>query len=247
MRRYEDVRSYERLGLSRSTINNIILNVYGRVLAHLSIQIVRSKKLTILIDGTTDRKQRSPLAIQMTGIDPMNNNEHWFLFSFFVTSLSLSLVNNTHGILPFRSYPLSFCEPGDHTGITQCKVIVEMLDDISMLAGHTRKLTLLDIDAIVFDSTSSNTGLDKGLAGCILKRRKELYDVGHHEGDPPELIIHKCEDHVLNLISSDYEKVLIQNSPSVQVSSKHRATDVVQFIIAKVYFFIIIIVNNFFI
>jgi hypothetical protein len=82
MSKYEDVAAYERLGLSRSTINQIILNVYGRVLKHISIQIVRSKKLTILIDGTTDRKNRSPLAIQMTGIDPENHNEKWFAFFF---------------------------------------------------------------------------------------------------------------------------------------------------------------------
>ena len=156
-------------------------------------------------------------------------------FSFSKTT---SLFINTHIIFPFRSYPLSFCEPGDHTGITQCQVIAEMLGDISTLAGHTPKLTLLDLDAIVFDSTSGNTGLDKGLAGCIIKGRRALHCTAGYEGDPPNLIVHKCEDHILNLISCDYEKVLIEKSPSLRVSSKHRATDVVQFIIAKVGFFL---------
>ena len=109
--------------------------------------------------------------------------------------------------------------------MTQCQVIAEMLEDISILAGRTPVLTLLDIDAIVFDSTSSNTGLDKGLAGCILKRRKELYYSAGHEGEPPVFIIHKCEDHVLNLMSSDYEKLLIKNSPTLMISNKHRTNN----------------------
>jgi hypothetical protein len=113
-----------------------------------------------------------------------------------------------------------------------------MLDDISTLAKHSPKLTLLDLEAIVFDSTSSNTGLDKGLAGCLIARRKILHHELKIQGDPPKLIIHKCEDHILNLISSDYERELIRNSPSLEVSKKHRATDVVQYIVAKVFLFI---------
>jgi hypothetical protein len=111
-----------------------------------------------------------------------------------------------------------------------------MLEQISILAGYTPTLTLLDIDAIVFDSTSSNTGLHFGLSGCINKKRKELYSAGGREGEPPELVIHKCEDHILNLISSDYEKKLIKESPALTISTKHRATDVVQFLVAKVCF-----------
>jgi hypothetical protein len=116
-----------------------------------------------------------------------------------------------------------------------------MLDDISTLAGHTPKLNLLSLDAIVFDSTGSNTGMKHGLAGCIVKGRKELYCAAGFLGEPPKFIIHKCEDHILNLISSDFEKELITLSPSLKVSTKHRATDVVQYIIAKVFFFIFFI------
>jgi hypothetical protein len=56
-------------------------------------------------------------------------------------------------------------------------------------------------------------------------------------GDPPTLRIHNCEDHVLNLMSKDYENELAKNSkPHLLLGKgkKHRATDVVQFIIAKV-------------
>jgi hypothetical protein len=118
----------------------------------------------------------------------------------------------------------------------QCQLIVDMLEDISTLAGHIPKLTLLDLDAIVFDSTGSNTGRKTGLAGCIVNGRQELWKKLGHQDDAPEFIIHKCEDHILNLISVDYEKALIHHSSSLTVSNKHRATDVVQYIIAKVFF-----------
>jgi hypothetical protein len=111
-----------------------------------------------------------------------------------------------------------------------------MLEDISTLAGHIPKLTLLDLDAIVFDSTGSNTGRKTGLAGCIVNGRQELWKKLGHQDDAPEFIIHKCEDHILNLISVDYEKALMHHSSSLTVSNKHRATDVVQYIIAKVFF-----------
>jgi hypothetical protein len=213
MSKYDnDVNKYKKLGLSRSTTWKIIMNVYGRVLRYICYVIVRSKKLTILIDGTSDRKSRNPLAIRMTGIDPENHNKEW-------------------------SYPLFFCEPGDHSAATQCLVISSMLKDISVLADHTPELTLLDIDAIVFDSTSPNTGMNFGLAGLIIKERKILFASTGKSGEVPLLIIHKCEDHILNLMSSDFEELLIKKSPGLQVSKKHRATDVVQFLVAKVCFF----------
>jgi hypothetical protein len=152
--------------------------------------------------------------------------------------MTISLSIYTHRNFSFRSYPLSFIEPGNHTGETQCQLIADMLDDISTLAEHSPKLTLLDLEAIVFDSTSSNTGLNKGLAGCLIEGRKKLHHELEIQGDPPKLIVHKCEDHILNLISCDYEKELIKNSPSLQVSKKHRATDVVQYIVAKVFLFL---------
>jgi hypothetical protein len=91
MSRYEDVKKYEKMGLSRHTINDILMDVYGRIFQRLSLQIVRSKKLTVLIDGTTDRKQRSPIAIIMTGIDPENYDEAWFVFSFAHDNFSLHI------------------------------------------------------------------------------------------------------------------------------------------------------------
>jgi hypothetical protein len=56
----------------------------------------------------------------------------------------------------------------------------------------------------------------------------------------PPLIIKGCEDHILNLMSQDLEDALVKNSlPHLVVCNKHRATDVVQFIISKVYSFFV--------
>jgi hypothetical protein len=221
---YEPTKMYENKGLSRSTTSNVLLNVYGRVLRHICFQIVRSKKLTVLIDGTTDRKSRSPLAIRLTGIDYKSE------------------------IPKVWSYPLFFVEPGDHKAKTQCQVIQDMLREISLLVDHKPGLTLLDIDAIVFDSTSSNTGKNKGLVGQITNERKQIYSSMGNAGDPPKLVVHMCEDHILNLMSSDYEAALTKNNPSLMINQKHRATDVVQFIIAKVFsisvYFITTNINN---
>ncbi|MBL4704521.1 MAG: hypothetical protein JKY54_08365 [Flavobacteriales bacterium] len=55
------------------------------------------------------------------------------------------------------------------------------------------------------------------------------------KGNPPDLNIIGCEDHILNLMSEDYEKWLVANSaPHLVINKKHRATDLVQFLIAKV-------------
>jgi hypothetical protein len=62
----------------------------------------------------------------------------------------------------------------------------------------------------------------------------------------PPLIIKGCEDHILNLMSHDFEQSLVANCPPhLVVNGKHRATDVVQFLISKVlvlcFFYIIIL------
>ena len=55
-------------------------------------------------------------------------------------------------------------------------------------------------------------------------------------GAPPKVKFKGCEDHLLNLMSKDFEKYLVTNS-SACIYKKHHATDVVQFIIAKVIYF----------
>jgi hypothetical protein len=88
MSKYIDNVENVTKGMSRHTMNSILMDVYGRTMKHLCLQIVRSKKLTVLIDGTTDRKQRSPIAIEMTGIDPGNKDQKWFDFSFLHDNFS---------------------------------------------------------------------------------------------------------------------------------------------------------------
>ena len=74
--------------------------------------------------------------------------------------------------------------------------------------------------------------------GLLEKERQFIWKTElRKEGEPPKLVIQGCEDHVLNLMSLDYEKWLGKTSdPHLLLGKnrKHRATDVVQFLIAKV-------------
>ena len=79
------------------------------------------------------------------------------------------------------------------------------------------------------------------MAGLLRKRRQELWNLQGNDTIAPELIVFGCQDHVLNLMSKDYEAKLVSEDPKLCVNSKHRATDVVQFVIAKVFFGLIIL------
>lgn len=92
----------------------------------------------------------------------------------------------------------------------------------------------MDIEAIVFDTTSSNTGENKGLAGRLRRARNTQWEVQGGEGSCPVLIVKGCEDHILNLMSKDMETYLVGHSlPALVINKKHRATDLVQLLIHK--------------
>jgi hypothetical protein len=197
-------------GLAKGRVPSIVLDVYARVFSSVCNRIVNSQHLTLLIDGTTDLKQRSPIAIRMTGVH--QNGQKW-------------------------SYPVRFCEPSNHEATSQLREIETLFTEINTLSSSERTLSILDLETIVFDTTSSNTGLNRGLAGLLLKKRKENWAKLGHSTPVPELQIQECQDHVLNLMSSDYEAAILANSSCVmnQKTKKHRATDVVQFLLSKVY------------
>jgi hypothetical protein len=204
-----DTYNVKENGLSQGRVPSIVLDVYARVFSYVCDRIANSQHLSLLIDGTTDLKQRSPIAIRMTGVH--KDNSEW-------------------------SYPVRFCEPCNHEAKTQLREIETMFHEINTLSSSSRTLSILDLETIVFDTTSSNTGLKKGLAGLLIRKREENWTKEGNSGPVPKLQIQKCQDHVLNLMSVDYENELIQNSSCVMnpKSKKHRATDVVQFLISKV-------------
>ena len=108
--------------------------------------------------------------------------------------------------------------------------------NILQLSGkNLKKVTVLDIEAIVFDTTSSNTGLDKGLAGLLIEARITEWRKQNREGTVPDLVIKGCEDHILNLMSRDFERaVLAGAAPQLIMGEKHQATDIVQLLVGKV-------------
>jgi hypothetical protein len=98
-----------------------------------------------------------------------------------------------------------------------------------------KKLTVADIEAIVFDTTSSNTGKIKGLAGLLTKARQAAWKEQNKLGSLRKLMVKGCEDHILNLMSKDYEKFLaLEGGSDLVIGQKHRATDIVQLLISKV-------------
>lgn len=78
------------------------------------------------------------------------------------------------------------------------------------------------------------TGKKKGLAGLLTKARKAEWKAQGNKGEPPALHIQGCQDHIINLMSKDYEAFIVKTtSPYLIVGQKHRATDLVQMIIGR--------------
>jgi hypothetical protein len=138
------------LSISPAVISNVVLHVYGRVFAYICQKMLVSKYLTVTIDGSSDLHQRQPLAVQLQGIfhkgesNGSKHEESW-------------------------AYPVKFVEPQDHTAETQLDVLKRLFQDISELGSvqGSKVIDLGDLHAIVFDTTSSNTGMKKGLAGFL--------------------------------------------------------------------------------
>jgi len=106
-------------------------------------------------------------------------------------------------------------------------------------------VSVVDIEVIVFDTTSSNMGEKGGLAGLLRRAREEEWEEQGRVGILPVLTVKGCEDHILNLMSKDFEKYLVETSnptltlaktsiPTLALGQKHRATDLVQLLIEKI-------------
>jgi len=171
--------------------------------------VATSTHLSISIDGTSDVRERNPISIHLAGVQ---------------------------NVCPW-SFPFHFCEPGDHKAATQLQEIKKMLHDVNFFneGKDLKRVSVVDIEAIVFDTTSSNTGKKKGLAALLKRAREEEWQTQGGVGPVPELIVKGCEDHILNLMSKDMEKYLVTTSiPSLVIGEKHHATDLVQLLIDKI-------------
>ena len=120
-------------GVSAGSVMQILMNVYTRVWMCMAEKIAKSEHIAISIDGTSDVRERNPIAIRMTGV---HNAKHW-------------------------SLPVHFCEPGDHKAATQLSEIERVFNIINEFNEGKKlpKRTIVDIEVIVFDTTSSNTGM----------------------------------------------------------------------------------------
>jgi hypothetical protein len=76
---------------------------------------------------------------------------------------------------------------------------MEEIADIQR-SRNWRVTTICDIDSIVFDNASENTGIHNGVGALLNKERKKL------RIDCDDLVSKGCYDHILNLISKLYRK-----------------------------------------
>ena len=72
------------------------------------------------------------------------------------------------------SLPLQFCEPGDHKAATQLREIEQMLKSINTFneGKGLPEITVVDIEVIVFDTTSSNTGMPESIVLPLYKTKQ---------------------------------------------------------------------------
>ena len=89
--------------MSTASVMQIVMNVFTRVFVYLCGKVAQSKHRALSIDGTSDVRERNPIAIRISGV---HDGYAW-------------------------CYPLHFCEPGDHKAATQLKEIINMLNTIN--------------------------------------------------------------------------------------------------------------------
>jgi hypothetical protein len=207
------------MGFSRPYCQDYLFEVYSRVLPWYANRLLHSSDFSIIIDGMSHSNQREFIGVCLTAF----SNEGKTSFTF----------------------PIALAEKGDKKALTQLNVIKAAFKDFNaLIEAYTpsnvlvKTLTVLDVCSIVFDTTSSNTGDNFGLKGLLWKARREIYEDLSRQGigavyRPLQTI--KCEDHILNLVCSDFEGALIAMAKTndwseLIVHKKFRATDVVQFI-----------------
>jgi hypothetical protein len=106
-------------GVSASSVVPILMNVFSRVFESVCEKVAKSEHLSITIDGTSDVRQRNPIAIRLGGVYA-NSSIPW-------------------------SFPFHFCEPGNHESLTQLGEIEKLLEAVNYFnegKSSTRTLTV---------------------------------------------------------------------------------------------------------
>jgi len=199
--------------ISRPTATNALFSVSSLIRIHNAGIISRSCNLGLLMDGTSDIHQRCPIAVRIIGTE---KDRKWTL-------------------------PLGFREPLDHKAQTQVSLILELLEEVNWISSRVfpqaQAIRPYHILSLGLDNTSSNVG-EKGVRGLLDEERRKSWEEDGYPGPCPPLIFVGCEDHLVNLISQDFEKIFVQDAKErgahhLLISDKHRATDWVQFVTQK--------------
>jgi len=91
--------TYAADGVSAGSIMQILMNVYTHVLMCMSEKVAKSEHIAIAIDGTSDVRERNPIAIRMTGefSSPFSLLSLFSLFSCPLISSPQVFVRRTGG------------------------------------------------------------------------------------------------------------------------------------------------------
>ena len=190
----------EVIATIRSNFNEESLNMNSRETstrclqeAYLAVKIENSKKLSLLenkfiiIDCASDRCKRNLLAIKFGGF--LNDEKYSF------TACILEIVN--------------------HYAILQVDKIIETLEFYTDIQkDYNWEITkLFNFKQIIYDNTSSNRGKTNGVFAVLNRKRKEAWlnetEEFRKENLFDDLVEKGCDDHTINLSSTEFEKRLV--------------------------------------
>ena len=108
-----------------------------------------------------------------------------------------------------------------HKAEQQVEVIVNLLEDLNT---YQRELGLKEtrayhITSLTTDNTGSNTG-ENGVCGVLEAVRKKQWLSDSNPGSCPPLLFKGCEDHVVHLIATEFERRLILRATSWGLSDQ---------------------------
>lgn len=146
----------------------------------------KSESLFFALDGTSQMSlDRHFQEIEIGGV--YNSNDKW-------------------------SYPFALIENFEHENAKTTVANIEQ--KFSYYQKFQQQLgikitQLYDIKSISFDTTSMNTGKKNGIGALLNKRRLEIWIKEGKQGkDFENLIIKGCGDHIVNLWSNNYHKLI---------------------------------------
>lgn len=179
-----------------------------------------SKSLFICVDGYSCGEQRNFFAVEFGGFN--QKNEIWrILYCLYEGPCAGAEIETNQIIAGLKS-----------------------VQDFQRRLGIKEITTLCDFESITFDNAAINTGKNNGIFARLNALREEEWKALPSKINKPykPLAFKGCSDHIMNLISTNYNKKLVELSEKwktevfLSTRSQHIATSVVLHILGKLYY-----------